>query len=831
MAASVVASVTTSVGTAVAASVGGATAGTGVGVAAGGAATGSMSTSAGGGAAGGGILTLLFGVQRFACSASLGVEESELQREVAQSLDWAVGEVPLLTPALAARLVKGRSPFDTDRRLQDDGGDGAWANTRALSPELTALINLILTAALALGLAALLQLALVLVWRHCLNRRYYHKTVRVAPQSACTWGLQTSHQRTKRPPKFFPFPKSLVWPTPLLFASGVFITGLTRASVRVIAACVIQGAWKSNPHTRAGVVVASATLGFVIASIMSMSIGLSIFFCRHGHAIRWQPATKVGTPQEVVDPLMRLFARLMSCCGRRGPTPVVDVKSTTLSHGELELAPMREGLRAWEEDDALDEETSAAPLVASAECTTGRRSVATVVRKFSPMICSPLTPNRRHYYAIDPTPGHAAPLPSSRWTAGHTPSRRTTPLDAVVPTPEPRRPSLAPLCAQTPPTSPPPSPPRASVSPPTSTHCRHYDRKVGAFTLPAEDTAEPVRTERLLSHPFALRRPRPGDAFQAIEGFTLFRVNGTSRVGTLYRLIVVLANATFGVLAGLAPMLPPGSNEAFVQSGAVLVLQLAMAWVCFRFLPDADRIVSLFAGTQFLLEGISTSCLLGATIMRMVSSHGKRDNAMGALDGSGDAAGTWPLWLQLAAFWVGLVALGVPVLQLIEQRCLTPTMLVVRTKGVVQSPLALCATLYMLASTLPRMIHRLAQTAAGLEDVENGAGGNAADGATADAGDDAADEGRTTGGQPGAGVDTGVELSGEAVACATHKVSKLLARGLAAKEAAGADLVRSASSEGDETPQHASRRLQSDANRSSNVMVTGETADDGGDDM
>ena len=84
----------------------------------------------------------------------------------------------------------------------------------------------------------------------------------------------------------------------------------------------------------------------------------------------------------------------------------------------------------------------------------------------------------------------------------------------------------------------------------------------------------------------------------------LFRVNGSTRVGLLYRLLVVVANMIFGLLAGLAPLLPPGSTGALVQTASVLGLQLFMATLCFVYVPDADRIVSFFAGSQFALENL-----------------------------------------------------------------------------------------------------------------------------------------------------------------------------------------------------------------------------------
>ena len=55
------------------------------------------------------------------------------------------------------------------------------------------------------------------------------------------------------------------------------------------------------------------------------------------------------------------------------------------------------------------------------------------------------------------------------------------------------------------------------------------DRKTGAWGLPEADAKEPARTERLLANPFRFGHARTGDRFQSIEGYLLFRVNGSSR--------------------------------------------------------------------------------------------------------------------------------------------------------------------------------------------------------------------------------------------------------------------------------------------------------------
>ena len=133
------------------------------------------------------------------------------------------------------------------------------------------------------------------------------------------------------------------------------------------------------------------------------------------------------------------------------------------------------------------------------------------------------------------------------------------------------------------------------------------------------------------------------------------------------------------------------------------------------------------------------------------------------------------------------MAIAVPILQLIEQRCLTPSILVVRNKG--GNPLALCAAAYMLATSLPRMIERLIATASGFEDVQNDTI-NAADGANADAGDEAVADDAHNG--QGSTDEADVGLSGGMIVGAGNKMSKLLARGVAAKEVSAKELVKPA---------------------------------------
>lgn len=110
------------------------------------------------------------------------------------------------------------------------------------------------------------------------------------------------------------------------------------------------------------------------------------------------------------------------------------------------------------------------------------------------------------------------------------------------------------------------------------------DRKSGAFAIPDADTAEPARTERLLAEPFTCWRRRAGDAFQSREGFFLFRVNASTPIGRSYRLLVLHVNVLFGVLSGLEPMLlPRGSTAGLIQAGSICALQFLMSFICLKY--------------------------------------------------------------------------------------------------------------------------------------------------------------------------------------------------------------------------------------------------------
>jgi len=308
------------------------------------------------------------------------------------------------------------------------------------------------------------------------------------------------------------------------------------------------------------------------------------------------------------------------------------------------------------------------------------------------------------------------------------------------------------------------------------------DRKAGGYSgVAEEDVAEPARTQRLLATPFSFHRAAIGDAVQAHEGFIMFRVNGSTSVGSLYRLIVVVANLCLGVLGGFgasirsrSPSDPPGTYlhaQALTQAALVLTIQLAMTVFCLGWVPDADRVISLFAGMQFLMETLSTALLLLSSLLRPAPGS-MADPA----EGGGLPANSSVDVLPLIAFGTSLGAVAIPVVQLLEQRLATPTIIAVRNRG--GDPVALMATAYMLASALPRMIQRLAAKVAGLEGGDGGG-----DGGGGGVEDEDAGGGGMSGGAGGAEDEAELGISADDAMNLGNKVTKLLSRGLAAKEA------------------------------------------------
>ena len=75
-------------------------------------------------------------------------------------------------------------------------------------------------------------------------------------------------------------------------------------------------------------------------------------------------------------------------------------------------------------------------------------------------------------------------------------------------------------------------------------------------------------------------------------------------------MIVIIVNIAFGIVSGLQPLLSAGSTFSIMQTVLIFSLQFIMFLVVCNFTPDADRIISGFACTQFFFEASATGFLL-----------------------------------------------------------------------------------------------------------------------------------------------------------------------------------------------------------------------------
>ena len=168
----------------------------------------------------------------------------------------------------------------------------------------------------------------------------------------------------------------------------------------------------------------------------------------------------------------------------------------------------------------------------------------------------------------------------------------------------------------------------------------------------------------------------------------MFRVNGSTRIGLLYRLIVYFVMVIMGLLAGLQPLFEPRDSVlATMQAAGMGSLQLCMSLVGFTFQPDADWVISHFIAAQFLLEGISTYLLATASIVTRLQT---RDS------------------LEVWSFAFALVAMFLPIITSVEERCVTPLVLI-RRKGKAHK-LSFASGLYILGMTLRRQAIKIFTT-------------------------------------------------------------------------------------------------------------------------
>ena len=244
--------------------------------------------AAGGGAgAGGAVLPLLLGVQRFQLSAGLGAPPGETQADVAESLSWMTGDVGFFSPGAGGSQARRNLAVSNGNATSVEGDDGG------MPPELTVLLNTLCTCALSIVCTCVIYYSIVLCWRHRINRRFYAARNAYLPTDASA--SESAKAATTKPAKFTPFPKSLMWPTPLFFTCCIFVTGLTRSSVKILAA--------QPPGCAASCyLLPILVLIFLVTIVAAAFVDLRRLHKRHGKMIQWKAAGKAAKPSDVADP-------------------------------------------------------------------------------------------------------------------------------------------------------------------------------------------------------------------------------------------------------------------------------------------------------------------------------------------------------------------------------------------------------------------------------------------------------------------------------------------------------------------------------------------------
>ena len=111
-----------------------------------------------------------------------------------------------------------------------------------------------------------------------------------------------------RPPRFTPWPKSLVWPTPLVFACCIFVTGLTRESVRLLVAPPEGGG--------AICVVLPVSILLVLSALFCVTVGEVVVFHRRHNTEVTSPRATEAQAETTGDPYMRAAAKLLAAVRR-----------------------------------------------------------------------------------------------------------------------------------------------------------------------------------------------------------------------------------------------------------------------------------------------------------------------------------------------------------------------------------------------------------------------------------------------------------------------------------------------------------------------------------
>ena len=208
----------------------------------------------------------------------------------------------------------------------------------------------------------------------------------------------------------------------------------------------------------------------------------------------------------------------------------------------------------------------------------------------------------------------------------------------------------------------------------------HKDRTRVFFDIPKQDYLEPERTGRLLENPWALRRHRAGDSYEQLQMAWIKECNGDKLSGMFMWFLMAMTNVLLAGLSSAGSAITAGSYAGYAQVACIMTLQLGFAVYCFHFTPDSDRIAGSLHGCQFLVEGFSTSLNFAGSAVYKFSED------LQVIDEREQAKND----LFVYAFQLALLAMGVPMLALLEKSLVSPVVGTLLARGMLGTARLVC---------------------------------------------------------------------------------------------------------------------------------------------
>ena len=405
---------------------------------------GTASSGGAGGGAGGGVTdvaAVLLAVQRLSVLSSMPVGKSELHASVGEALAWTQGSLGIFSWISQtwdrANLTwdLNEDPIERDEQLKVETGAeqgrmleiAEKGNTKEEWVDaFDRLADTFTTLGCALAAVLLVQLLVHLLWKHCINRKYYalrrQQTQKASPCLAQIWAFSQWPKTTPSPSsalrsgppapcslcqtvpaarrgcwsimflsvfptrtqrsngsktkiKFFPFPALLRWPTLPLFVCVCCLSGLLHDAMKIL----IHR--KQAPQHALAFAIAALVIALGVLLLLWVQL---ILFARRHLLHMWVPERAPAAPSEVDDPALRLVStarRRILTLGSPSSSPSSSPCSRVPKHlsSPVDAAAVAARKARWEQK--LSESPSSKRSSLSLGAAVSRRSLVRIEQK------------------------------------------------------------------------------------------------------------------------------------------------------------------------------------------------------------------------------------------------------------------------------------------------------------------------------------------------------------------------------------------------------------------------------------------------------------------